>query len=220
MGEILNFLRIIRPFLIITICCIVGVLVFYRLAEHYWLRPLVITAGMGSSKGLTAEKQVMGKNSDYQIILKRNLFGTGPAGSEVEDSQNDLLAGLQDAVPDMLLLGTVTGDEKEERAIILDTVRKKQHLVHVGDVLNGAVVKEIQREKVTLHLRERDEILDMTETRRYFSNKKATNTLGSRQEKSHAIMERTERQFGTVPTVQNLQPVRKFFRKVEGEGPN
>jgi hypothetical protein len=144
-GALLKFFQTVRPFLIITLLCVGGVLGFYALVGHIWLTPQVSTLELNRINGSPAEKEGMVNPSDYQIILKRNLFGISPIISENKEGQNDLPAGLKISVPDMLLLGTVSGDRREMRAVILDTVKKKQHLVHIGDSLNGAIVKDIRR---------------------------------------------------------------------------
>jgi type II secretory pathway component PulC len=216
-GALLKFFQTLRPFLLITLLCVGGVLGFYALVEHFWLTPPVSTLELNRINGSSAEKKGMGNPGDYQIILKRNLFGTSPITSENEEGQNDLPAGLKIAVPDMLLLGTVTGDRKEMRAVILDTVKKKQHLVHVGDSLNGAIVKDIRREKVVLQFKERDEILDMAETRRYFSAR-SIRSFAEQQETLPSFPEEKEKALQVVPPKQTLQRVRRFFHRTDGGG--
>ncbi len=217
MGALLRFFQTIRPVLIITLLCVGGVLGFYALVEHFWLNPRVSTLESNRINGSPIEKEGMDNPRDYQIILKRNLFGTSPITSENEEGQNDLPAGLKIAAPDMLLLGTVTGDRKEMRAVILDTVKKKQHLVRIGDSLNGAVVKDIQREKVVLGFKERDEILDMAETRRYLSEK-SPRSFTAQQETLPSYLEEKEKSLQVVPPRQTLQPAGRFFHKTSGSG--
>jgi type II secretory pathway component PulC len=213
----LRYFYTLRPFLFITFLCVAGVLFFYQLVEHVWLRPLVVTTASSRTSGPTAGGEDTNKYSNYQIILRRNLFGTGPVSSEIEDTQSDSLADLAITAPDMLLLGTVTGDKEEMRAIIMNTATQKQHLVHIGDSLNGAFVKDIQREKVVLHTKGRDEVLDMTETRQYFSDKK-NRALAQRQERPLSLLEQGQQALRAAPVLKIVPPVGRFSVEADSEG--
>jgi type II secretory pathway component PulC len=64
-------------------------------------------------------------------------------------------------------MGTIVSADAESRAIILEKDTKNQDMYQQGDVVQGAVVKEILRKKVVLTSDGRDEILDMTEAAKY-----------------------------------------------------
>lgn len=169
--------RKIKPFLVITLLCIAAVFAFYRLVEHRWLRPGVVSSGMA----INSESGPGGRHGespgDYRIILERNLFGIGPARAGDAGSRNNSASGSALAAPDLLLVGTVAGNSRDRRAVILETATGKQRLVGVGDTVKGAVIKDIEWDKVVLHYPERDEVLDMAVTRRYFSEVEAHRSL-------------------------------------------
>jgi general secretion pathway protein C len=166
----MKIIRAILPFFVITALCVGGVELFYRFALPS-LFSLVVnsrqTARVGrelEGRGATGEK-----TRNYQVILDRNLFGTGPVHPDTGKSQSNPLAGLSLTTLDVILLGTITGDNDDKRAIIMDKDQKKQEIYHMGDSIQGMTIKDILREKIILGFRGRDEILDMTEARQYFA---------------------------------------------------
>jgi hypothetical protein len=97
-------------------------------------------------------------------IVRRNLFASrvGDAGSL---PQQDLLAALAASSQEVVLMGTITGPQDEQRAIIYDKRSGRQDLYAEGDYLEQAVIKQILRGKVILSVGGRDELLDITEAR-------------------------------------------------------
>ncbi len=212
--NVLIFFRNIRPYLFITFLCIGGVFLFYRLVGYYWLGPLA-----SSSETIRMQSDKVGSGQGEgpltsRIILQRNLFGSGSLPSETEKDQSDLLAGLAKISPELLLMGTITGDGKEKEAVILDIHKAKQELYRIGDRINGAVVKDILREKVVLHFRERDETLDMADTRKYFSQIAASDPF-RHQEKFPSFSKDTKGISTKHSSTQILSRVREVFNKTE-----
>ncbi len=200
--------RNIRLFLGITLLCVGGVLVFYQVIEHLWLRPIAVVSPVSPAEKSGPGAGNGSSSHGYRIILERNLFGTGPGRSETEENQNDLLTDLALASPDMLLMGTIAGDRKDKRAIIMDTGTSKQRLFHIGDSIKGAVIKDIGWEKVVLHYPERDEILDMAETRRYFSERTTGPSSRHQQRGTPAAGIRDDRPIAPVTRI--MPPTRRF----------
>jgi len=62
-------------------------------------------------------------------------------------------------------MGTITGTDGVERAIIYDKAERKQELYQKGDFLQQAAIKQIMRGKVILSLDGKDEILDIADAR-------------------------------------------------------
>ncbi len=59
----------------------------------------------------------------------------------------------------LVLLGTVTGDKGDSRAIIRDEKTKLEDLYQVGSEVQGAVISRISRGKVVLQVNGREEVL-------------------------------------------------------------
>ena len=98
---------------------------------------------------------------DCSTILGRNIFGVsdpgdnGPAGSRAPSPP---LAKTQ---LQLRLLGTVAGDESIARAIIEELPNKAQDLYKTGDIVQGATIERIERNRVILLHDQRREILEL-----------------------------------------------------------
>ncbi len=109
---------------------------------------------------VTAEiSDVQEKRPDYQVILTRNLFGPPPQEEKQVTTEQTASDNLEATSLDLELIGTISGPPHARRAIILDKEKKVQDIYHQGDTINGAVIKEIQRRKVTLNVNGKDEVL-------------------------------------------------------------
>lgn len=159
---------VLVPLLCITLLCVGLVEGGYQLFEHFILVP-VEKAEIGEAETTVqqATTPVEGeKKIDYRIILQRNLFGPQPDSEKTaeaavpvpESTEPPMATGL-----DIVLMGTITGSEGNERAIIMDKKSFHQELYEKGGAVQGAFVKEIARGKVVLSYDGRDEILDMSE---------------------------------------------------------
>ncbi len=160
-------LSIILPLLLITLICVGGVEGGYLLFEYFVLRDSSISSENAenavSAKDAEEHTAAQMKN-DYRIILQRNLFGP-PPHSDQKDVQvmPEAKEELSATTLDIVLVGSVTGKKGSERAIILDKKTSRQDLYEIGDSVQGALVKEIDRGKVIISYNGKDEILDMSE---------------------------------------------------------
>jgi len=102
--------------------------------------------------------------SEYDAILSRNLFKTGEARqkpAQPSEPQTDITQ-LKETDLKLKLWGTVTGSKSGSAyAVIEETVKRKQDLFRVGDTVQGAIIKEILRERVVLTVNGKDEVLGM-----------------------------------------------------------
>jgi type II secretory pathway component PulC len=157
----------IFPFLLITLLCVGVVEGGYQALEYFVLRPPVAETAV--SEPVTIEKESPEKDEkkaqhDYRVILQRNLFGSPTEKEEpVSTDTSDYTEDIQPTSLNIVLMGTINGGEGVARAIILDRNTNKQELYEVGDVVQGALVKEILRGKVILVYNGKDEMLDMSE---------------------------------------------------------
>jgi hypothetical protein len=104
--------------------------------------------------GTTAKK----KQQDFQIILKRHLFGKSQ-DSKKTGTEQAASVPLTATSLDLSLLGTITGPPDKRRAVILDKKKKAQELYGQGDTVQGSLIKEILRDKIILTVNGKDEVL-------------------------------------------------------------
>ncbi len=103
------------------------------------------------------QKAVGSKAVDYQIIVQRNIFQASLHSTKVVVKEV-----VEEVVPTTLnltLLGTVTGSDRDARAIIIDNKAKQQDIFQIGDAIQGAFVDSIERGKITLDVNGKKEAL-------------------------------------------------------------
>lgn len=103
------------------------------------------------------------------IILTRNIFAALIDVPKKKEAKTDLnsIGKLEETTLDVILLGTITGEDGDMRAVIYDKSKKKQELFSIGDYIQEAEIKKIIRGKVVLNYNGRDEILDMSNSKDY-----------------------------------------------------
>ncbi|MFH1982429.1 MAG: type II secretion system protein GspC [Pseudomonadota bacterium] len=99
----------------------------------------------------------------YQVISRRNLFGAG-ADTKTSPPPAAALQNLEPTKLKLKLWGTITHRGGKEYAVIETLKDRNQDLYKAGDTVEGALVKQVLREKIVLTVAGRDEILQMAES--------------------------------------------------------
>ncbi len=170
--KIRHFFILLNIFIISTIAYFC-VEIFYKniMPEHLEQNNLPKTA-----VAKTGQKQVKQAipRSQYDIILKRNLFKTKiKEAIQLNTKTEDIdFENLEETQLQLRLLGTVTGTKKLY-AVIENKKNRTQKLYSVGDSILGAVIKKILRHKVILVYKGKEQVLTMeTEDKKRFKAKK------------------------------------------------
>ena len=160
------------PFLLVTLLAAATVELGYYCLERFVFDPVATAAGVLRKEKTVAlpgqqVEQVLpqAQTLDYSVITRRNLFGTPPSSATAEPVQAE--EELEATTLDIVLMGTVDTDGDDGRAIILKKSDRSQEIYQVGDMVEGASVKEIQRGRVILSVDGRNELLDISEARQY-----------------------------------------------------
>lgn len=98
-------------------------------------------------------------DTDYGIILKRNIFQASLEAVPVEPEEPEEPEELEPTKLQLTLFGTITGDEQDARAIIVDGRKKEEDIYYLGDAVQGAFIRKIERGKVVLEVNGRNEVL-------------------------------------------------------------
>ncbi len=156
----------IMPLLLITVLSVGGVEGGYRLLEYFLTKPTIVQRQKTVSPRAKERKNQdnIEIKHDYQIILERNIFGSSPAAkAEEEEILDEPIEDIAATTLNIILTGTVGGEEESRRAIIADQSSRTQYLYQEGDSVQGALIEEILRGKVILSYRGKKEILEMTD---------------------------------------------------------
>ena len=160
-GRISN----IVPIVLITVLSVIGVEGFYQALDYFLLRPDTVNQKKRAQQPQTKAslKDTKGEKTDYRIILKRNLFGTSLKDTKPDAEETTPQAVDNNTQLGIVLMGTISGSGNNNRAIILTKQTRDQELFSTGEVVEGALIKDIQRGKLFLSINGKDEVLDMTE---------------------------------------------------------
>ena len=104
-----------------------------------------------------------GKRPDYQVIVRRNIFQARLDLKKKETAEGQKPEDLAETSLKLALVGTVTGSDRDARAIIVDEKKKRQDIYQIGDVVQGALIKKVERGRVILEVNGRDEVLLLKE---------------------------------------------------------
>jgi general secretion pathway protein C len=137
----------------------VGVDIFYRVtfSEIKEIKTQTVVA----KKAPDIKGDIM-RVGNFKSITERNLFGTVDKASKDKTSED--IEGLEPTSLDVALLGTVTGNNQDARAVIEEIGKRKQGLYKVGDSIQNAMVKMILNGKVVLRVGNKDEVLSIEDS--------------------------------------------------------
>ncbi|NDY72096.1 type II secretory pathway, component PulC [Desulfobacter hydrogenophilus] len=100
-------------------------------------------------------------NKVIEKVTQRNLFKVRVNG-EHKKTPEPVNLNLEKTSLELTLLGTVTGQKKQDDwAVMQDIKTKQQELYQVDDKIQGATIKSILRNKVILTVNGKDQILEV-----------------------------------------------------------
>ena len=103
------------------------------------------------------QKAAGSKAVNYQVIVQRNIFQAVLDSSKAE--VEEVVEEVAPTTLNLTLLGTVTGNDRDARAIIIDNKARQQDIYQIGDAIQGAFVDSIERGKITLDVDGKKEAL-------------------------------------------------------------
>ncbi len=105
--------------------------------------------------------------SHYSVIVERDIFHTHTANS-VAKVEKIIIEDIKPTERNLKLWGTVVGNGPASAYAIIEepgarSRRSRQYLHKTGDVVQGATIKKIMREKVILSAKGKNEILHLVD---------------------------------------------------------
>lgn len=161
--------QILFDLLFISLVTGLGVDTFYRvLSGRIDQQTVVRMADPIRLRPIKSHSPSAAKLSDFQVITKRNIFGSTNAPQGEKDSQKEgirtvEIEALEPTSLDIELLGTVTDVNGNGWAVIEDGNQKKQGLYRLGEPVKNARIVAVLRGKVVLREGGKNHILEMEE---------------------------------------------------------
>jgi len=146
---------------VIALLVYAGVAFWYgRMEERLQKQPPPAAGQKEDAAPPVQEEESAPVATDYDIIVTRNIFQarSGSAGYQGGLSQPEE-ERLEKTKLHLVLLGTVTGDTDDARAIIRDEQTKQEDLYRTGSMIQGARINKIGRGRVVLLVHDREEVL-------------------------------------------------------------
>ena len=101
-------------------------------------------------------------SDNHKIIIERNIFGSLRLNEANENLRREKIGDPLSILKTQLrLLATVAGDDQVACAVIENVKSKEQSLYKAGDIIEGAKIESIDRNKIVLFYGEQREVLDV-----------------------------------------------------------
>ncbi|MCP4610832.1 MAG: hypothetical protein GY845_19155 [Planctomycetes bacterium] len=101
-------------------------------------------------------------SGNHRIIVERNIFGSSGLNTTKENPQREKLeAPFGVIVVQLRLIATVAGDDQVACAVIENLKSKVQGIYKIGDIIKGARIERIDRNKIILLCEGRSEVLNL-----------------------------------------------------------
>lgn len=150
-------MRVAVKLLLIFVLVFAGVKIWYGRLEEQLRVPAAVTETRVTEPEV--ERTVIErKPDDYSIIVDRNIFQAAITKTEKAETPA-VPAELAATKLKLSLMGTIYGVERDSRAIISDDQKKQQDIYQIGDSIQGALIKTIERGRVVLNVNGADEEL-------------------------------------------------------------
>jgi type II secretion system protein C len=147
---------------LILLLVFAGVKIWYGRLEEGLRVPTVPPEPRVADSTATTPGEIMPTARDYTIIVDRNIFQAVIEETEPEVTQ-PAPQELEQTKLKLSLMGTVSGTERDSRAIITDDTKRQQDIYHIGDSIQGALIKDIERGRVILEVKGVDEVLTLAD---------------------------------------------------------
>ena len=148
--------------LVIGAIIFLGVNTFYSIFEAKLEQPTPKKIPTVQKPG-ESKKSRVNRLSDYEIINRRGIFGKVADNVSSEENLSEI-ENLEPTSLNLSLIGTIEADQENSVAIILvKSKRPPEGMYYIGDSVEGALIKNIFRNKVVLRVNGKDQILEKDE---------------------------------------------------------
>ena len=155
--------RIFAKLIVLFLLVYAGVSFWYDRLEKTLLQSPEIAEKPEMDTAPVEKTEITRQPNDYSIIVGRNIFQAVVTKVKKDPEVVVEKKPIEPTKLKLSLMGTISGNEQDARAIISDEVKRKQDIYQVGDSIQGGLIKSIERGKVVLSVNNRDEILTLSD---------------------------------------------------------
>lgn len=157
-------LRIGVKLILLTAFVFLGVSLWYGSIEKSMLETIQQKRKQETLQEEQVVREELPMAIDYGVILTRNIFQAVVDEKErLEKKQVVVPEVLVQTSLDLSLEGTISGTSDDARAIITDKRSRRQEMYRIGDTVQGAEIKVIERGKVILLVNGQRQVLTIME---------------------------------------------------------
>ncbi len=111
---------------------------------------------LANTRTVTPDTPALERTRDYSDILRYNVFGTPQDAAESNHPGPETPSPADEGTLGIELLGTVSGHPLIARAIVRESGTSSTSIHKLGDIIHNAVIKEINRDSMTVNYQGRD----------------------------------------------------------------
>jgi len=141
--------------------------IFYLILQKKKIQ-LPLTTKKIESFSLTYKERKRPSFNEYKSIIDKNIFGI--KNQSLSSKEAIAKEVIKPTKLKLLLIGTAVAGPENSVAIIRDLVKRQEKCYRIGDIVQGAVIKEIYRGKVILSVNGKVEVLFMKKERQHEEN--------------------------------------------------
>jgi len=159
-----NVIQVAIKLILITTLVFFSTGLWYGRLEKKMLEAIKVMDKPQADIETLATEEILPETEDYQIVITRNIFQAAIADQKpVEKKEVPVQKQLEQTSLELSLEGTVSGSPQDARAIITDNKKKQQNMYYLGDSVQGAEIKSIERGKIILLVNGQEEELLLKE---------------------------------------------------------
>lgn len=157
---------------------------------------------------------------NHKIIVERNIFGSSGSSPARENQQREKMDALASVTGAQLRLrATIAGDDQVACAVIENLKSKVQDIYKAGDIIEGAKIESINRNKIVLVYGNKREVLSLHIAREALGSveKNAEPVIAQRQNATESvkIVSPIERDISQKACVTQVRGMEAFLEKME-----
>lgn len=141
---------------------------------------------------------------DFNLIIERNLFGS--ADKKLEKNIDDEFEDVEQTSLNLTLIGTVSGNQEDTRAVIKETGTRKQDIYKTGDSIQNAIIDRILRCQVIFKVGDKYEKLTMEKT---VSSKESPFLKRKWKKNAQKLSKKIKKKKTTIPV--KFEDIQEFF---------